>query len=299
MMKLSFKKNRDESFSYVALMLPYLIIFFTFTVLPVLISMFLSLTDFNVMELPVFTGLNNYRRLFMDDPLFKTALTNTLMLAIIIGPGGYILSFGFAWILNEFNPKLRSLLTLFLYAPSISGGAYAVWAIIYSTDRYGWLNSILMSLDIIYEPIAWTTDPKYMFPAAVISILWMSLGTSFLSFIAGFQTIDSKLYEAAAVDGIRNRWQELWYITLPTMKPQLMFGAVMSITGSFGVGGEISGLFGNPTTNYKLYTLVMQLGDYGSSRFEMGYASAIAVVLFFLMVGANGLVSKMLSKVGQ
>ena len=192
-MKRSNRKKNKESLSYILLMLPYLVIFFVFTILPVLIAIFLSFTDFNVMELPIWTGFKNYRRLFLSDSLFKKALTNTLMIAVVTGPGGYLLSFGFAWLLNEFNPRLRSILTLLLYAPSISGGAFAVWSIIYSTDRYGWLNSILLKFDIIYEPIAWTTDSKYMFPAAVIMILWMSLGTSFLSYIAGFQTIDASL----------------------------------------------------------------------------------------------------------
>ena len=127
----------------------------------------------------------------------------------------------------------------------------------------------------------------------------MSFGAGFLSFVAGFKNIDMRLYEAAAVDGIRDRWQELWYITLPCMKPQLLFGAVMSITGSFGVGDVITGVFGYPSTNYALHTLVHHLQDHGSIRLEMGYACAIAVVLFFLMVGANQIVQRLLRRVGE
>ena len=279
--------------------LPDMLICTAFTVLPVLIAMVLSFTNFNVMETPTFAGITNYQRLFVSDPLFKKALTNTLTIAAITGPGGYILSFFFAWVLNEFHPKLRTILTLFLYAPSISGGAITIFTIIYSGDRLGWINSFLINMNLIYEPIAFLTDPKYMLGAAIVAMLWMSLGTSFLSFIAGFQSIDNKLYEAAAVDGIRNRWQELWYITLPAMRPQLFFGAVMSITGAFGSGALITSLFGNPSTNYTLYTLEMMLGDYGGSRFEMGYASAIAVVLFGMMIAANEIVQHLLSKVGE
>ena len=173
-----------------------------------------------------------------------------------------------------------------------------IWQIILSNDAYGLLNGVLMNLNIIYQPILWTADPEYMFVAAVAVILWMSLGTSFLSFIAGFQNVNRSLYEAGAVDGIKNRWQELWFITLPTMRPQLMFGAVMSITSSFGIGDVITGIFGFPSTNYALHTLVHHLQDYGNIRFEMGYASAIATVLFIIMIGSNKIVQKLLAKLG-
>ena len=99
--------------------------------------------------------------------------------------------------------------------------------------------------------------------------------------------------------GIRNRYQEFWYITLPELKPQLMFGAVMSITGSFGMGDVLTGVFGFPSSNYALHTLVHHLQDYGNVRFEMGYACAIAVLLFILMVGANQIVQRLLRKVGD
>lgn len=157
----------------------------------------------------------------------------------------------------------------------------------------------MLNLGIIYSPIQWLTDSDYMMAAAIVITLWMSFGAGFLSFIAGFKNIDTRLYEAAAVDGIKNRYQELWYITLPEMKPQLMFGAVMSITGSFGMGDVITGVFGYPSTNYALHTLVHHLQDYGNIRFEMGYACAIAVILFLLMIGANQLVQKVLRKIGD
>lgn len=174
-----------------------------------------------------------------------------------------------------------------------------IWQIIYSGDTYGFLNGFLMKYNIIYKPVQWLTDPKYMMQSAIAVILWMSLGTSFLSFIAGFQNVDPALYEAGSVDGVKNRWQELWYITLPSMLPQLLFGAVMSITASFGMGDLISNLFGFPSTNYALHTMVHHLQDYGNIRFEMGYASAIATVLFLLMIAANQIVQKLLRKVGN
>ena len=279
--------------------LPYYLIFVVFTILPVGTAIGLSFTYFNVLEAPSFVGVSNYVQLVLDDSLFMTALKNTLFLSLITGPLGYLLSIALAWLVNEFGAKLRSVLTLLFYAPVISGGAYMIWQIIFSGDAYGYLNGLLMDLGIIYYPIQWLTDVDYMWTAAVVVVLWMSFGAGFLSFIAGFKNIDTRLYEAAAVDGIRNRYQEFWYITLPELKPQLMFGAVMSITGSFGMGDVLTGVFGFPSSNYALHTLVHHLQDYGNVRFEMGYACAIAVLLFILMVGANQIVQRLLRKVGD
>lgn len=280
-------------------MLPYLIIFFTFQVLPVLISIVFSFTNFNVFEAPDFVGLGNYFKMFLNDDLFMTALANTLVLTAITGPVGYVLSFGVAWMVNEFGPRLRAFLTLLFYIPSLTGGMAAIWMIFFNGDQYGILNGILMSLNAIFEPIQWLTDTQYMMGVAIVIAIWMSLGTSFLAFVAGFRTVDEKMYEAAAIDGMRNRFQELWYITLPAMRPQLLFGAVMSITSAFGVSAMITQVFGFPSTGYRLYTLVHMLEDYGGLRFEMGYASAIATILFILMVVLNRAVQNLIAKVGQ
>ena len=276
-------------------MFPYLLIFFTFVLLPVLISVVLSFTRFDVVQSPSFIGIKNYLRLFIDDSLFPIALKNTLLLALVTGPVGFFLSLLVAWLLNELGNRTRSILTLFFYAPVISGGAFAIWQIIYSGDTYGLLNGILINLGLIYKPIQWLTDSAYMMGSAIAVLIWMSFGSGFLSFIAGFKNVDAKLYEAAAIDGVKNRFQEMWYITLPSMKPQLMFGAVMSITSSFGTGTIISAIYGFPSTNYAVYTLVHLLEDYGNVRYEMGYASAIATVLFVIMLGSNIIVQKLLS----
>lgn len=280
-------------------MLPFVIIFLVFTVVPVASSMILSFTSFNVLEPPRFVGLENYFNLLLDDKLFLMAFKNTLIIAMITGPVNFFLCLLLAWVVNEFNPKLRAFLTLLFYAPSISGGVFMIWQIIYSGDVRGVLNGILLRLNIIYEPIQWLTDTKYMLNTCIIVIFWMSLGTSFLSFIAGYQNVDKTLFEAGAVDGIKNRWQELWFITLPSMRPQLMFGAVLSITGSFGMGDMITGLFGFPSTNYTLWTMVHHLQDYGNIRMEMGYASAIATILFLIMIFANKVVQKLLHNLGN
>ncbi|MBE6922193.1 MAG: sugar ABC transporter permease [Ruminococcaceae bacterium] len=278
---------------------PYFILFFFFTVLPVLASIVLSFTDFNMLEWPEFTGWTNYIRLLVNDDLFIVALKNTLLFAVITGPVSYMMCLLFAWIINEFSGKLRAFLTLIFYAPSICGNAYMIWQIILTGDRYGFLNGILLEWDIINEAIIWMKTEKYVMPMLIVVQLWLSLGTGFLSFIAGLQTVDKNMYEAAVLDGVKNRWQELWYITLPAMKPQLMFGAVMQITQSFAIADISIQLAGNPSVNYAGSTVVTHLLDYGTVRFEMGYASAIATILFLLMVGTNKLVQKLLRRVGE
>jgi multiple sugar transport system permease protein len=289
------KKSRT---SYLMLA-PYLILFTFFTIAPVLVSIGLSFTYFNMLEAPTFVGWANYVKLFLDDDIFMIALKNTLLFAVITGPVSYILCVLFAWIINEFRGKMRAFLTLIFYAPSICGQAYLVWNIILNPGKTGWLNGILIKMGFLDEPILWMQTEKYVLPVLIVVQLWLSLGTGFLSFIAGLQTVDKSLYEAAAVDGVKNRWQELWFITLPSMKPQLMFGAVMQITQSFAVADISIQLAGNPSVNYAGATVVTHLLDYSSTRYEMGYASAIATVLFLLMVGTNKFVQKVLGRVGE
>ena len=285
--------------SYI-LMAPYLLLFFTFTMLPVMASMVLSFTDFNMLEAPSFVGFENYARLLLEDDIFIIALRNTVIFAVITGPLSYILCFAFAWIINELPPKIRAVMTVVFYAPSIAGQVvFFVWLYIFSGDRYGLVNGILLNIGIIHTEINWLRDANYVLPILIIVQLWMSLGTGFLAFIAGLQTVDRSLYEAGAVDGINNRWQELWFITLPSMRPQLMFGAVIQITASFAVAHISIILAGFPSVNDAGATVVTHLMDYGIFRFEMGYASAIATILFIMMVGTNMLIQKALRKVGE
>ena len=289
-------KKHQASYLMIA---PYFILFFFFTVLPVLMSIVVSFTDWNMLQTPNFVGWKNYIRLLIADEIFMISLKNTLIFAVITGPVSYMLCLLFAWIINEFNRGMRTILTLIFYAPSICGNAYMVWGLILTGDRYGYLNGLLLRMDIINEPILWMQTEAYILPVLIVVQLWLSLGTGFLSFIAGLQTVDKSMYEAAAIDGIKNRWQELWYVTLPAMKPQLMFGAVMQITQSFAVADISIALAGNPSVNYAGATIVTHLLDYGSTRFDMGYASAIATVLFLLMVGTNKLIQKLLGRVGE
>ena len=277
---------------------PYAILFFTFFILPILSSIYYSFTYYNILEPPRFIGFKNYINLILQDQVFLTAVKNTLLIAVITGPIGYILSFLFAWFINELPRWLRSIAVVVFYVPSIASNAFVIFLIIFRGDAYGYLNAFLLRYGIINQPYLWLLDPRYIMPVIIVVILWMSMGTGFLSFVAGLQSVDRSLYEAGYVDGVRNRWQELYYITLPSMKPMLLFGAVMSITQAFNVCDVPRTLAGYPSTDYAARTIVTHLFDYGFSRFEMGYASAIATVLFLMMIVCNKVIQSLLRKVG-
>lgn len=277
---------------------PYYIIFALFYILPVAVSIYLGFTYFNILEPPKFIGWQNYVNLLFADDVFQIAIKNTLVFAILTGPIGYIASFIFAWLINELPRKIRAVMVVVFYAPSLSGQVFLVWNVVFSGDVYGYMNGLLMKLGIINTPILWLTTSTYITPVLVTVVLWTSMSTGFLSFVAGLKGIDRTMIEAGCVDGLKNRWQELWYIVLPSMKPQLMFGAVMTITSSFAIHDKLAALAGFPSVDYAAHTVVSHLLDYGSVRYEMGYASAIATILFLMMIFCNKAVQAMLRKVG-
>ncbi len=292
------KDIRDNKQLYL-LMLPFFIGFLVMYIIPILSSMFLSLTYYNMFSPPKFIGLTNYINLFLNDDVFFTALKNTLLIAVITGPLGYLLCFFIAWLINEMPKTVRVLLTFIFYAPTLSSSIYFIWQLIFSGDSYGIINNALMTLGVIQEPIQWLTNADFTLAVVIIVQLWMSLGTSFLAFIAGFQSIDNSLYEAGDIDGVRNRYQEMIYITLPCMKPQLLFGAIMQISASFSVGAISQELCGFPSTKYSAHTILLHMQDYGTLRYEMGYACAIAVVLFVLMFVFKKLVGLLMRRIGD
>lgn len=298
-MKLKTKDTIAEmkrNWFYYILLLPFLVMFIVFKLIPVLSSVVLSFTDFNMVQMPNLVGIRNYTQLLFQDDIFMKAFKNTLVFALITGPAGYILSFVVAWLINNFHGKTRSLFTFFVYSPVLGGNVYFIWTYIFSADSRGLLNSVLMNLNIISEPIAWLSDTTYNFGIVVFVIIWQSFGAGFLSFIAGLQSLDPVYYEAASLDGLRNRWQELYYVTFPQMGPQLLFGAVTSISGAFAVGGQAATLTGNPSTDYSTHTIILHMGDYSGTRYELGYASAIAVVLFAIMLIAWWLINRVLKQ---
>ncbi|HHT07385.1 MAG TPA: sugar ABC transporter permease [Clostridiales bacterium] len=279
-------------------LLPFAVLFVTFYILPMFTSIRYSFTYYNILEPARWIGLKNYINLVLQDDIFLISVKNTFIIAVITGPIGYILSFMFAWFINELPRWLRSVAVVVFYAPSIAGNAYFIFGIIFRGDVYGYLNSFLVRTGIINAPILWLTDPKYMMTVVVLVLLWMSMGTGFLAFVAGLKGVDQAQYEAGYVDGVRNRWQELYYITLPNMRPMLLFGAVMSITAAFSVADQTMALCGYPSTDYAAHTVVTHLFDYGYTRFDMGYASAIATLLFLTMILTNKAIQSMLRRIG-
>lgn len=294
---VAWKKAKANKMCYLFLA-PYAIVFFLFYILPVCSSIFYSFTYYNILESPRFIGLQNYISLILEDDIFLIGLKNTLMIAVITGPLGYIASFLFAWLINELPRWIRSIAVVIFYAPTIAGNCFVIFTVFFRGDAYGYVNAFLMNWGIIDQPKLWLIDPKYMLPICMLVILWLSLGSGFLSFVAGLQGVDRSLFEAGYMDGVKNRWQELWFITLPSMKPMLMFGAVMSITQAFNVCEVTMALCGYPSTDYAARTVVTHLFDYGYSRFEMGYASAIATILFLMMIVCNKVIQNLLRRVG-
>ncbi len=284
------KKNKTSYF----MMAPFLILFFLFTVVPVVASLCLSFTYFNMLEAPSWRGLQNYQQLLLEDEVFMIAVKNTLIFAFLTGPVSYLLCFIFAWFINELPNKVRPILTLIFYAPALSASVFVVWSTIFSADSNGYLNAMLLNWGFISEPIKWLTDPNYNFGVIILIELWLSLGTSFLSLVAGFRNVDSALYEAGAIDGIKNRFQELFMITIPSMKPQMMFAAVMQIAASFAIGNVGKILCGFPSTNYSVHTIVNHIEDYGRVRYEMGYAAAISFMLTVVMILTRNVITKLL-----
>ena len=278
---------------------PFLILFVLMTVLPILSSVVLSFFNYDMVSPLSFSGVENYLRMFIQDDIFWTILKNTFILAILTGPTGFLLSFVLAWMINEFNQGLRTLLSFMFYVPSLVGNALYVWTVIFSSDSYGYVNSVLMSLGLTTEPITWLSNSAYIVPIVVAVQLWSSLGISFLSNLSGLQNVNAELYEAGAIDGIRNRWQELWYITLPGMKHMLLFSAVMQIASAFSISNIITQLAGYPTVGYAADTIVSYLSDVGTVKYEMGYASALSVVLFLLMVATRRITNRLINKTGR
>lgn len=282
------KKNWQ---SYI-LLTPYTVFFFLFTLLPLLVAVVLGFTYFNMLTPPEFVGWDNFIRMFTDDDIFIKSLKNTLIVAFATGPISYLMCYVFAWMINDLPKPLRTIVTVIFYAPVLSGQAAVIWNYLFSSDAYGFFNSFLIGIGVISEPIAWTTNTDYAMAIMMVTIFWGSLGTGFLSFLAGFNCIDSSLVEAGMIDGIDNRLQEAWYITLPCMKPQLVFGAVMQIVTSFSI-------LGTSNAQYATETLLSHIVDVSNTRFEMGYGCALATVLFLLMLFAKKAVTLILERVGN
>ena len=289
------KYKYNDQKPFIVMLLPFFTLFFIFLIVPIFFSVALSFTSFDMISFPKFVGFQNYQKLFLNDYVFPIVLKNTLVFAIIAGPLGFLLSFLLAWFVNDFSPKVRTVLSFMFYAPSLVGNAYFIWQVLFSGDSYGYLNSVLLSLGLITEPITWLKTASYLMPIIIIIQLWQSMGVSFLANISGLQNVSVDLYEAGAIDGISNRWQELRYITFPSMKHMLLFSAVMQIQSCFSVSAIAIQIAGYPSTQHAVDTLVSHMADVATVRFELGYASSIAVILFLLMLITRIIVGKVMS----
>lgn len=284
----SIRRWRNKEGSAYLFLSPYALLFIIFIVVPVLAAIFLSFTFFDAIQPPHFIGLSNYISLVtQDDTFMKYVLSNTIEFAVIVGPGGYALAFLLAWMLSQLPRLPRTVFALILYSPSMTAGVAmaVVWKTLFSGDQTGYLNSLLMGLGMLREPIQWLQSPQYLMPIMIIVTLWSSMGIGFLAMLAGILEISPELYEAAAMDGMSSRWQEIFYITIPSMRPQMLFGAVMAIVGTFqagAIGVTLSGA--NPTPQYAGQLIVNHIEDYGFLRFEMGYAAAVSVVLLLMVL---------------
>lgn len=293
-------KKLFTSQSHWVLLAPYLLLFVVFIVVPVICAVILSFTYFNTIQFPSFTGLKNYITLLTQDAVFmQKVLPNTIKYALIVGPGGYLLSFIMAWLLGQLTKTPRTILAIIIYSPSMTAGIImsTLWGVIFSGDQLGYLNSILMQLGFINEPVQWLQSPEYLMTIMIIISLWSSMGVGFLAMLAGILNVNEELYEAAYIDGVKNRLQEIIYVTIPTMKPQMLFGAVMAIVNTFSTGGIGVALSGsNPTPQYAGQVIVNHIEDYGFIRYEMGYAAAVSVVLLVIIWGTSKVSWKLFSE---
>lgn len=294
-------KNRysNENLGFYLFLLPFIILFFVFNILPILTSIVLGLFDFDMVSMPIFIGFDNYIRMFTADQVFSKVIGVTLKFAIVSGPISYMLAFLLAWMINEFPKPVRVLLTFIFYAPALVGNALYIWQIMFSGDSYAYVNNLLISFGFITEPIQWFQDVKYNFTIILIIQLWMSMGVSFLANMAGLQNVNTELYEAGAIDGIKTRWHELWYITMPSMKNILLFSAVMQIQSVFSSGALMQTLAGYPSVNNSVDTLVSYITDVGTVRYEMGYASALSFFLFVIIIFVRYMIGGLLNLVGK
>lgn len=288
--------DRMNRQSHWIMLAPFLICFTLFILLPVLAAIGLSFTRFDSVQMPAFVGLENYINIFSSDRQFvQKVIPNTIVYAVVVGPGGYVLSFVLAWILAQLSRAPRTVLAVILYSPSMMGAATTiVWGTIFSGDKMGYLNSMLLTMGVIREPIAWLTSSDTLLPVMLVVALWSSMGVGFLAMLSGILNVNAELYEAGRIDGIRNRLQEVYYITIPSVRPQMLFGAVMALVNTFnspGMGVTLSG--SNPTPGYAGQLIVNHMDDYGFLRYEMGYAAALSVILLIIVWFSSRLAYKL------
>jgi putative chitobiose transport system permease protein len=259
---------------------PALVIISVFILYPTAAVVYYSFTEYNIVRPPEWVGLQNYERLWRD-PIFWKALSNSF-LYLIVTPTLIVLSIALAIVVNRPLPGVNVFRALY-YIPVISGtiAVGIAWRWLFDTNG-GLINGILVSLGILEQPVQWLAEPAFTLPIAMLLTIWIGLGYYMMVFLAGLQNIPEDLYDAAVIDGC-NGFQKHWYVTLPGLRPQIVFVAVISSLAAIEVFNEIfvitGGLGGILNSGV---TMVFYLWRQAFRLQNAGYASAIAMVLLLI-----------------
>jgi len=271
--RLVFEEIRKNSAAYYML-LPFFLLFFVFTVLPIAAALPFAFTDFKLPGAPSFAGIENFRDLFSENDLFMSSLKNTLLSLLITGLGGFVLNIFAAWLISPLRGRLKTMFIVIFCLPSFLYGAFAVWGMALGDGMNSPLNSVLMSLGMIKSPVDWLDSS----PASILLMqlvrLWGTFGIGFLVTLTGFDEANEnrELYDAARIDGLSNRFWHLVFVTVPAAAPRLALMAALQIAAAFSVGS----VFTTTPANMTLTDYMLTLGAY---KLDIGMASAVGVLI--------------------
>ncbi|MGB2629718.1 MAG: sugar ABC transporter permease [Candidatus Omnitrophota bacterium] len=275
------QKLNKQKISYLFIALPALL-FFVFQLAPVVISFFWSFTDYDVVHAPTCVGLANYKNILFNDPLFWKAMGNTVLYVIGVVPIGVCVSLLLAVAIDQ-KIKFKNFFKSIFFLPTVTAivAVSVIWKWLYAGEKYGLFNYFIMKLG--FNPVDWLSSPTWTLPSIMIMSIWAGLGYNMILFLAGLQTIPHVMYEAAEIDGA-GFWKKFFNITLPLLKPTIVFVAIMSFIFSFQVFEQVyimtGGQGGIGGVLNSALTIAAYLYDKGFQKFEMGYASALAYIIF-------------------
>lgn len=275
----------EQRYSYLFIA-PAIILFSVFVLIPVIASFFLSFTKYNTLSAPRWVGLDNYYQILFQDPRFWKALCNTTIYVVGVVPVGICVSLLLAVAIDR-KIKFKNFYKSIFFMPVVTSivAVSVIWKWLFAGEKYGLINHWLMKMGI--NPVDWLMSPTWTLPAIMIMSIWAGLGYNMILLLAGLQTIPRTFYETADIDGATG-WYKFWHITLPLLRPTLLFVVIMSMINSFqlfeqvyimtsGTGEGVGGVLDSALS------LVAYLYERGFQRFEMGYASAIAYILFAII----------------
>lgn len=274
------QKLNKQKVSYLFIALPA-VLFFVFQLAPVFISFLWSFTRYDVIHPPVFVGLDNYKNILFNDPLFWKAIGNTLVYVVGVVPIGICFSLILAVAIDQ-KIKFKNFFKSIFFLPTVTAivAVSVIWKWLYAGEKYGLLNYLIMKLG--FQPIDWLASPAWTMPSIMIMSIWAGVGYNMILFLAGLQTIPHVMYEAAEIDGA-GFWKKFFHVTLPLLKPTIVFVTMMSFIFSFQVFEQVyimtGGQGGIGGVLNSALTIVAYLYDKGFQKFQMGYASALAYII--------------------